>query len=248
MHRILTVAVVTFLSALPAVVPTHAQASRATLMGTVYDPLGEPIEGMLVYLESGAFGSGVSDETRTNKAGEYRFEKLPPGVYTISVPIEFAQPVEVALDEGKLVRQDIRMHIEQVAATFSVCIDCGPAVPRYVPPDSLVKEFATDRDAAAKQSVRGAEPAVGWEYYQPDVRVTDVIRARGLTGAVVLEMRIETDGAIKDVTVVSSPHAELSAAAVAAVQNDRWNAATVRGVPLAVPQRLTIDFVRATPK
>jgi TonB family protein len=89
---------------------------------------------------------------------------------------------------------------------------------------------------------------VGWEYYQPDVRMTDVIRARGLTGAVVLEMRIETDGAIKDVTVVSSPHAELSAAAVAAVQNDRWNAATVRGVPLAVPQRLTIDFVRATPK
>jgi TonB family protein len=201
-----------------------------------------------VYLESGAFGSGVSDETRTNKAGEYRFEKLPPGVYTITVPIEFAQPIEVSVDEGKLVRQDIRMHIEEVSGTFSFCIDCSPAPPRYVPPASLVKEFATDREAAAKQSVRGAEPAVGWEYYQPDVRVTDVIRARALTGTVVLETRIETDGSITEVTVVSSPHTELSAAAVAALQNERWTAGAVRGRPVAVPLRLTIEFVRAKPE
>jgi TonB family protein len=231
-----------------AVVPLQGQTSRATLMGTVYDPLGEPVEGMLVHIESGAFGSGVSEEARTNQAGQYRFEKLPPGVYTISVPIEFAPPIEVSVDEGKLVRQDIRMHIEEVSGTFSVCIDCSPAVPRYVPPDSLVKEFATDREAAAKQSVRAAEPAVGWEYYQPDVRVTDVIRARALTGTVVLETRIETDGAIKEVTIVSSPHTELSAAAVAALQNERWTAATVRGMPVAVPLRLTIEFVRATPR
>ena len=244
-----TVAIVMFLwIASPAVVPMHAQPSQSTLIGTVYDPLGAPVEGMLVYVESGPFGSGVSDETRTDKAGQYRFEKLPPGVYTISVPIEFAPVIEVPLDEGKLVRQDIRMHIEEVTGTFSVCIDCRPAVSRYVPPDSLVKEFATDRDAAARQSVRGAEPAVGWEYYQPDVRVSEVIRARALTGTVVLETRVETDGAIKDVTVVSSPHSELSAAAVAAVQNERWNAATVRGMPVAVPLRLTIEFVRAKSK
>ena len=249
MRPILTVAVVMFLSiASPAVVPMHAQQSQATLIGTVYDPLGAPVEGMLVYIESGPFGSGVSDETHTDKAGQYRFEKLPPGVYTISVPIEFAPFIEVSLDDGKVVRQDIRMHIEEVTGTFSVCIDCSQAVPRYNPPDSLVQEFATDRDATARQSVRGAEPAVGWEYYQPDVRVTDVIRARALTGTVVLETRVGTDGAIKHVTVVSSPHPELSAAAVAAVQNERWNAATVRGVPVAVPLRLTIEFVRAKPK
>jgi TonB family protein len=226
------------------VVPLHAQPTRATLIGTVYDPLGAPVEGMLVYIESGPFGSGVSDETHTDKAGQYRFEKLLPGVYTITMPIEFAPSVEVSLDAGQLVRRDIRMHIEEVTGTFSVCVDCGPAVPPYAPPESLVKEFANDRDAAAKQSVRGAEPAVGWEYYQPDVRVTDAIRERGLTGTVILEARVETDGAVKLVTVVSSPHPELSAAAVAALQNERWNAATVRGMPVAVPLRLTIEFLR----
>ena len=226
------------------VVSTQAQPSRATLSGTVYDPLGAPVEGMLVYIESGLFGSGVSDETITDKDGNYTFEKLPPGVYTISMPIEFAPTFDVSLDAGQLVRQDIRMYIEEVLGTFAVCVDCEPAAHRYTPPDSLVREFASDRDAGVKQSVRGAEPAVGWEYYEPDVRVTDFIRQRGLTGTVRLEARIEADGIVKNVTVVSSPHAELSAAAVAALQRDRWKAATVRGVPVAVPLRLTIEFLR----
>ena len=239
-------AVVLFLAiASIEVVSMHAQQpSPSTLMGTVYDPLGAPVEGMLVYIESGPFGSGVSDETHTDKAGQYRFEKLPPGVYTITMPSEAAPSIEVSLDAGQSVRRDIRMHIEEVTGTFSVCVDCGPAVPRYAPPESLVKEFANDRDAAAKQSVRGAEPAVGWEYYQSAVRMTDVIRERGFTGTVILEGRVDTDGAVKRVTVVSSPHPELSAAAVAALENERWNAATVHGKPVAVPLRLTIEFLR----
>jgi TonB family protein len=230
------------------VVPAYAQSS-GTLTGTVYDPLGAPVDGMLVSIESGPFGSGVSDQTHTNKAGQYRFENLPPGPYTITMPIELAPTIEVSLDAGQLVRRDIRMQIEEVIGTYSVCVDCRPAASRYMPPDSLVKEFASDRDAAARQSVHGAEPAVGWEYYQPDVQITDAIREPGLTGTVVLEARVETDGAVKSVTVVSSPHPELSAAAVAALQNERWNAATVRGKPVAVPLRLTIEFVRrATPQ
>lgn len=226
-------------------VAVDARQSRGTLTGTVYDPLGAPVEGMLVSIESGPFGSGVADEMRTDKAGQYRFEKLPPGVYTILVPIEFAPVIEVSLDGGDVVRRDIRIHLEEVVGLYSVCVDCAP-VPRYTPPASLVKEFAADRDAVSKQSLTNAEPAVGWEFYEPDVRVTDTIRERGLTGAVVLETRVETDGWVKTVTVVSSPHDDLSAAAVAALQRERWNAAMVRGVPVAAPLRLTIEFVRRT--
>lgn len=153
--------------------------------------------------------------------------------------------MDVSLEAGQVVRRDIRIHIEEVIGTFSVCVDCEPA-PRYTPPDSLVQEFAGDRDAATLQSVSGAEPTVGWEYYEPDVRLTEAIRQRSLTGTVVLEARVDTDGTVKDVTVVSSPQAELNAAAVAALQNERWRAATVRGVPVAVPLRLTIEFLRRT--
>jgi TonB family protein len=226
------------------VVPAHAQSS-GTLTGTVYDPVGAPIEGILVSIESGLFGAGISEQMPTDKAGQYTFEKLPPGVYTITLPVEFAPSLEVSLNEGQLARQDIRMQIEEVIGTFSVCVDCDPS-PRYIPPDSLVREFASDREAAAKQSVRGAEPTGGWESYEPDVGVTDAIRERGLTGAVVLEARVEPDGVVTNVRVVSSPHAELSAAAAAALNRERWNAATVRGVAVAAPLRLTIEFVRRT--
>jgi TonB family protein len=229
-------------------VPTHAQPSPATLTGTVYDPLGAPVEGLLVSLESGPFGSGVSEETKTDKAGTYIFERLAPGVYTISTSLEFAPTIEVSLDAGQRVRRDIRMHIEEVVGTFSVCVDCLPAARRYAPPESLVREFESDREAATKQSVTGAEPAAGWAFYEPDVRVTDAIRQRGLTGTVVLEAHVETDGAVRNVTVISSPHPELSAAAVAALQREPWKPANVRGVPVAVPLRLTIEFLRrATP-
>jgi TonB family protein len=224
------------------VVPMYAQSS-GTLTGTVYDPLGAPVAGILVSIESGLFGAGISEQMPTDKAGRYRFEKLPPGVYTITLPIEFAPSTEVSLGEGQLARQDIRMDIEEVIGTFSVCVDCDPS-PRYIPPDSLVREFASDRETAAKQSVRGAEPTVGWEYYEPEVGVTGAIRERGLTGTVVLEARVETDGAVTNVSVVSSPNAELSAAAAAALHGERWNAATVRGVAVAAPLRLTIEFVR----
>jgi TonB family protein len=254
-HRIIAsvraaVAAAVVLQALAPIgsVTLHAQQPGGTLTGTVYDPLGAPVEGMLVSIESGPFGSGVAAEMPTDKGGEYRFEKLPPGVYTILVPIEFVPAIEVSLDAGQVIRRDIRIHIEEVIGTFSVCVDC-PEVARYVPPDSLVKEFAKDREVAQKRSVTIAEPAVGWESYEPDVRVTDTIRQRGLTGAVVLEASVEADGAVKNVTIVSSPHPELSAAAVAALRRERWNAATVRGVPVAAPLRLTIEFVRrATPK
>jgi TonB family protein len=221
-----------------------AVESRATLTGTVYDPLGAPVEGLLVYIESGAFGSGATDETRTDKDGQYTFERLPPGVYSISSPVDFAPVIVVSLDAGQRVRQDIRMHIEEVTSVYSICVDCGPALSKYVPPESIVNEFANDRTAAASHAIIGAEPAAGWEYYEPDVRITETIRDRGLTGTVVLEARVETDGAIRNVSIVSSPHAELSAAAEAALQNERWRAASVHGVPVAVPLRLTIEFLR----
>lgn len=210
----------------------------------MFDPLGAPVEGMLVSIESGPFGSGVSDELLTDKTGSYKFEKLAPGVYTVSMALEFAPTIEVPLSAGELRRQDLHIRIDEVTATYSVCVDCEPGTDRYSPPESLVREFASDREALAQQAVRGAEPIAGWEAYEPDVQVTPVVRERGLTGTVVLEGRVEADGSIAHITAVSSPHDELSAAAIAALRKERWRPAMVRGVAVASPLRLTIEFLR----
>jgi TonB family protein len=220
-----------------------ASQARGILTGAVYDPFGVPVEGVTVSIESGPFGSGSFAEMVTSRSGEYRFEKLPPGVYTISSSV--ADPLEVSLDQDVVLRRDIRMQVDEVSGSFSVCVDCEGEIPRYTPPESLVREFASDREAASKQLVTTAEPEVGWEYYEPDVRVTDSIRDARLTGTVRLEARVERDGAVTGVRVVSSPHPELGAAAAAALRSQRWRPALVRGRPMAVPLRLTIEFVRA---
>jgi TonB family protein len=221
-----------------------ANATLATLTGTVYDPLGAPIEDMTIVMESGPFGSGVFGSTRTDKAGRYTFDRLVPGVYIISTSVHFAPTITVLLNEGQRVEQDIRLEVDGVAASYSVCIDCPQEEPRYTPPQSIVAEFARDREAAAAQSSTAAEPVLGWDYYEPDVRVTDVIRARGLTGHVVVEGRIDIDGAVRNLSVTSSPHRELSAAALAALEGEKWRPATVQGISVAVPLRITIEFRR----
>jgi hypothetical protein len=54
------------------VVPMYAQSS-GTLTGTVYDPLGVPVEGIVVSIESGLFGAGISEQMPTGKAGQYKY-------------------------------------------------------------------------------------------------------------------------------------------------------------------------------
>jgi TonB family protein len=228
----------------PSMVAARTQQAHATLEGTVYDPLGAPVEGILVFIESGAFGSGISDERRTDKAGRYVFDRLPPGVYVMTVSVDAAPDLSVALESGQRLRQDIRMQLEEVTATFAVCVDCPATAQTYSPPESLVREFALDREAAAKQPVIGAEPPRGWALYLPDVQVSDTMRQRGLTGTVVLEGRIDADGLVKHVKVASSAHPELGAAATAALEKDTWKPATVYGTPVAVPFRIVVEFMR----
>jgi TonB family protein len=227
----------------PSMAAAQAQVG-ATLEGTVYDPLGTPVEGILVFIESGAFGSGISDERRTDKAGRYVFDRLPPGVYVMTVSVDAAPDLSVTLEAGQRLQRDIRMQLEEVTGTFAVCVDCPATAQTYSPPESLVREFALDREAATKQPVVGAEPPRGWALYAPAVQISDTIRRRGLTGTVVLEGRIDADGLVKHVRLVSSSHPELGAAAAAALENDTWKPATVYGTPVAVPFRIIVEFMR----
>ena len=67
-------------------------------------------------------------------------------------------------------------------------------------------------------------------------------------GTVIVEGRIATNGRLLDVTIVSAAHTALAEAARAAIQDDRWRPARIRGVPIETPLRLTIDYVRQAPQ
>jgi protein TonB len=71
--------------------------------------------------------------------------------------------------------------------------------------------------------------------YPPQARV------QGLTGSVVLEAEIGTDGAVRKVKVVSGP-AMLADAAKTAIQRWRYSPAQLDGKPVPTEKQITVVF------
>ncbi len=73
--------------------PLSAQINASgTLLGTVTDKSGATVPGAAVKATN--TGTGLSRDTATNEAGEYRFDLLPAGTYKVQVSMKgFAQAV-----------------------------------------------------------------------------------------------------------------------------------------------------------
>ena len=66
------------------------QTTTGTLLGSVIDQQNNPIMGSLVRFENTA--NGLARVARTDIFGQYRFDLVPPGVYTISASRDGYQP------------------------------------------------------------------------------------------------------------------------------------------------------------
>ena len=63
-----------------------------------------------------------------------------------------------------------------------------------------------------------------------------------IEGRVELQARLNVDGSVSGVRFLEPVHPDLANAATALVRNWRREPAMVRGVPVAVPIRMTVDF------
>ena len=61
---------------------SHAQDYRAKVQGTVNDASGAVIAGSQVTLSN--VGTGISTKKTTNDSGQYVFDLVEPGTYTLS--------------------------------------------------------------------------------------------------------------------------------------------------------------------
>jgi beta-lactamase regulating signal transducer with metallopeptidase domain len=223
-------------------------AGAAEITGQVFDPFGVPVDGVLMYLESAAHERPFFARVRTDHTGRFTFERLPAARYVLTAPMDFVSASDVAVAAGARVDQDVRMALEPFVDRFMVCAACPLTGDVYVPPDSLVKEFERDRQEGWYQTVTGAEPAGGWEFYRPPITVYPAaLRDAGIQGTVVLEGRIGADGFAQGLRAAASAHPLLASVAISELQHQRWQPARVRGVPVDVPLRITIDFNLAAP-
>ena len=84
--------------------PLCCEAASA-IMGRALDPQGKVISGASVRLEGGRY----SKSTRTNSQGQFQFESLTPGSYTIAAEFSGFSPIsrEVAIQPGEAAVVDL---------------------------------------------------------------------------------------------------------------------------------------------
>ncbi len=112
MQRRIFLGLVIFLMILPQTV--LAQATTATVEGTVTDPNGEPIKDATVVVTNTR--TALARATVTDAFGRYLIQGLPPAPYQVVVEAAnfFASPVETVLQIGRSSVVDVKMSVQQV--------------------------------------------------------------------------------------------------------------------------------------
>jgi beta-lactamase regulating signal transducer with metallopeptidase domain len=221
--------------------PALRSRDAATLSLTVYDPLGQPAAGVPLVFEQGAFQEGaLFGHGFTDGNGRYTVS-LPSGTYLFSALIDFFPPTEVTLRAGERLSQDVRMQLEPMMGSFTVCIDCRDSVTPVSP--SVAEDLQRDRENYATALTRTAEPADGWERYRVDVPSSLRQRDRSVAGNVTIAGRVGIDGRLNNLRAVSSAHPALSDAALAALAAQRWVPARIRSTAVEVDVLIELQFV-----
>src|SRR2546426_153857 len=110
------------LAGLVLLVPTLGHAvSTGTIFGTVLDPSGAVIAGASVTIKNQ--GTGLERTTSSNDSGEYLFDGVPIGVYTVSgrhPGFKMYVQRSVVLNVDQKVRADIKLDLGEAAETVEV--------------------------------------------------------------------------------------------------------------------------------
>jgi TonB family protein len=106
------------------------------------------------------------------------------------------------------------------------------------------------RQAVSQKCAEGAPSGDIGGQILPPLKVTDVhpeypdaLKASGIEGEVTLQAVIGTDGTVRSLGALSSPHPDLERAAMDAVQRWEFSTTYLNCTPVEVPMRVTIKFV-----
>ena len=102
-------------------VPTWAQVTTGTILGTVRDQSGAAITGATVTITD--LAKGTSSQYQTDQTGDFNVPFLIPGTYSVAVAKEgFKRAIEpnVILDVDQKARVDFTLEVGQVSQTLEV--------------------------------------------------------------------------------------------------------------------------------
>lgn len=174
--------------------------------------------------------------------GKYALEIRKPGF------AEFKEAVAVA---GRNVDRSIELQVGSLEETMTVSDKSGELPVAGSPEELLARRLRAEaaRQRALAKCSSGSSGPVGGDILPPTVLVRVLpqypadLNSAKVGGVVTMDAVIGTDGTMRDVRAVTSPHPDLESAAVEAVRQWQFSSTLLNCVPIEVRLRVTTRFV-----
>jgi TonB family protein len=230
-----------------------AQSGNGGFRGAVLDQTNRYVPAATVVLTSNVTNAVV--EARTDQTGHFVFPNVAPGDYQLTVQQPgFRVFKETVVITGGDVTRNIHLQIGTVEETLKVAASVtGSGAQSETERRNQVEQARrraeeARRRADQKCAAGAAEGEIGGEIVPP-LKLTNVrpdypetLKGSGIDGDVTLNALIGTDGTVRDVTGVSSPHPELERVAIEAVRRWEFSTTYLNCNPVEVPMRVTVKF------
>jgi TonB family protein len=222
-----------------------AQARFATLSGAATDETGAILANATLALSN--VRTDAKYEVRTSQSGAFEFVGLPAGDYALEVRVLGFEPLKdaVTVGIGESLQRNVVLKIGTVQETITVI--GGPDEPSAPGSAPRVATARAPRQRACPN------PAVGG-CIGPPIKVKDVrplypptLRESAARGTVLIDGQIGTDGRMKDMRVVSSPHPAFESAALDAVSEWEFTPTTLNGRVVDTRISVSVSFAPAPP-
>jgi TonB family protein len=218
-----------------------AQGALAAYSGTLIDATGRFMPGVRLALTDTAT---KRYEIESDASGRFAFSGLPAGEYQVEVrkPGFLSKQGRVVLAAGQRLERDLVAQIGSLAETVVVQASApGTTGGGTIIPRRIVPADAPDVDPCSQSLVGGC-------LTQPR-KVVDASPAyprahaeNGVSGKVVVEGTVGTDGYVKNLTVIEGSDPEFGAAAVEAVRLWQFLPVRLNGVAQECRIDVTVQF------
>jgi TonB family protein len=234
------------------IVVLAGQAALVTFGGSVFDPLNAVLPDTAVTLTN--VDTQAQFQVRSDRQGRYEIPGVPPGRYVLETALPGFAPLKVELSVGSSnVERDLKLALGELQETVTVTAHdaSDPPAPMSAERKARLEELLRKRAAQTcpgNQSQSG--PAIGGNIRVPlkTRHIAPVYPAHlassGAAGTVRMAAIIGTNGAIREVNVLSPSHPDFADAAVEAVRQWEFDATLLNCVAVEVRMTVTVNFVQ----
>ena len=211
-------------------------ANGAALSGTVVDPSGARVPKAMILVAT-ADGSRKLASTTANDAGEFEVKSLEAGQFLLEVrkPGFRLQTQAITIAVGRPVQTEVRLDVGNIQENMTVQGQGTPAPASTRVSSSNVnapQRIKVGGNVQAAKIVRQVRPTY-----------PDHLRTAGISGTVVLQAVISTEGQVLNLESLDADvHPDLVTAATDAVMQWQYQPTLLNGNPVEIVTLINVNF------